>query len=77
MKLCLTINQDHALVETMLDNIEEYVAGFEYFYIRFTEARTASYLRSNILNIDRIYPDGTRKRVHLKHVPADRRRENE
>lgn len=86
MKLCLNMKDGS---EIYITNAEEFVGGFAYFYIRLDgdapcyanehvcAATTLSYPRSSILNIMRIYPDGTQKKVHLKSVPAVKEKQHD
>ena len=68
MKLCLNMKME----EIVLDDIEEFVTGYEFFYVKLKNS-TVSFPRSSILNVERIYPDTTRKKVHLKQIPKDRK----
>lgn len=52
--------------EVIISNIEEYVCGFAYFYVRHTDGRTSSFDREDILSASRKLPTGDFRAIHLK-----------
>jgi hypothetical protein len=54
--------------EVVISNIEEYVCGFAYFYVRHTDGSTYSFDREDILGAYRKLPTGDFRAIHLKKV---------
>lgn len=52
--------------EMSIDNIEEYVCGFSFFYVRFTSGDTSSFDRRSIQKAMRKLPTGDFRQIHMK-----------
>lgn len=52
--------------EIIVENIDEYVCGFSYIYIRDLDGITQSFTRQNILSAYRRLPTGDFRQIHLK-----------
>ena len=52
--------------EMMIQDIEEYVCGFSYFYVRFLNGETTSFDRDNIVKAMRKLPTGDFRQIHMK-----------
>lgn len=52
--------------EMVIEDIEEYVCGFSYFYIRDIDGRTYSFDRRSIKRAMRKLPTGEFRQIHLK-----------
>lgn len=62
--------------EMMISDIEEYVCGFSYFYVRFLNNETTSFDRRNIMKAMRRLPTGDFRQIHMKK-PKVRTNEDE
>lgn len=56
--------------EMVIENIEEYVCGFSYFYVRYVDGTCASFDRRNIRRAMRKLPTGDFRPIHLKKPKA-------
>jgi hypothetical protein len=56
--------------EMVIQDIEEYVCGFSYFYVRYTDGKTTSFDRRNIIKALRKLPTGDFRQIHLKKPKA-------
>jgi hypothetical protein len=52
--------------EMIIENIEEYVCGFSYFYVRFSSGDSTSFDRRLIRRALRKLPTGEFRPIHLK-----------
>lgn len=52
--------------ELIIENIEEYVCGFSYFYVREMNGSTLSFDRRSIKKAERKLPTGEFRQIHLK-----------
>jgi hypothetical protein len=52
--------------EMSIDNIEEYVCGFSFFYCRFVNGDTTSFDRRSIQKAMRKLPTGDFRQIHMK-----------
>ncbi len=52
--------------EVLIGNIEEYVCGFAFFYVRHTDGHTESFNRENIIAAYRRLPAGDFRQIHMK-----------
>ena len=52
--------------EIIIDDIEEYVCGFAFFYVRLNDGSTTSFDRDNILAAYRRLPAGEYRQIHMK-----------
>lgn len=52
--------------EMEINDIEEYVCGFSYFYVRFTNGDTQSFDRNTIHRAMRRLPTGDYRQIHMK-----------
>jgi rare lipoprotein A (peptidoglycan hydrolase) len=56
-------------VELLIEEIEEYVCGFQFFYVRYkATGKTESFDRNNIVAAYRKLPTGDFRPIHLKKV---------
>jgi len=62
--------------EMVVEDIEEYVCGFSYFYVRHVDGSTTSFNRRNIKRAMRKLPTGEYKQIHLKK-PKERMQQDE
>lgn len=54
--------------QSVINDIEEYVCGFSYFYCRLLDGSTVSFNRSDILSVSRKLPGGKFWMIHLKKI---------
>lgn len=52
--------------EISIDDIEEYVCGFSFFYVRFVNGTTQSFDRKSIHKAMRKLPTGDFRQIHMK-----------
>lgn len=53
--------------EILIEDIEEYVCGFQYFYVRHrSSGETLSFNRDNIVAVSRRLPGGEFRPIHMK-----------
>lgn len=56
-----------------LNNIAEFTAGYEFFYVRHIDGRTTSYSRKTIRDIIRLLPNGRETGIFLKKAKISKR----
>ncbi len=62
-----TVKLDTSDGEVLIENIEEYVCGFSYFYVRHQgSGHTESFSRDNIVSASRRLPTGEFRVIHMK-----------
>ena len=52
--------------EMEISDIEEYVCGFSYFYVRYLSSETQSFSRKSIHKAMRKLPTGEFRQIHMK-----------
>jgi hypothetical protein len=52
--------------EMVINDIEEYVCGFSFFYVRYKNGDTASFDRKSIARAMRKLPTGDFRQIHMK-----------
>ena len=59
--------------EIILDNIDEFTSGYQFFYVRYLDGRTVSYSRDMIKDVIRLLPNGRETGIFLKKAKTNKR----
>ena len=51
-----------------LSNIDEYVCGFRYFYVRYMDGNCTAFHRNQIKEVLRVLPGGKKQAIHMKKI---------
>ena len=61
-----TVKLETQAGEMIINDIDEYVCGFAFFYVRLNDGSTTSFDRDNILAAYRKLPAGEYRQIHMK-----------
>jgi ATP-dependent RNA circularization protein (DNA/RNA ligase family) len=57
----------------ILNNIDEFTSGYQFFYVRHLDGKTVSYSRKSIKDIIRLLPNGRETGIFLKKAKVAKR----
>ncbi len=63
----------HSGQTILLNNIDEFTSGYQFFYVRHLDGKTVSFYRKTIKDIIRLLPNGRETGIFLKKVKISKR----
>jgi len=59
--------------EFVLEDIDEFTSGYQFFYVRYLDGSTSSFNRSLIKDVIRLLPNGKEAGIFLRKVKTNKR----